>query len=284
MFQFLKDVYNYFFKSENTISLTQNSVTVQHTDKNQITLYKIMTTKHMQKYNNRYSQYNKYIYKDNISVYTFDNKHSNDIDFILKKLSMLSHDIICITNITNSLQSYYDGLNHRVIYIATFIASIMDMYYIVGSNCIFLSRLPIHNTKSYIIDELYGNYIYRITVHVNEKNINIYTVNINPSVISYLNYTNTFIANLLDDNYNKIPYIITGIANNTLYNWIMSSNTISNTSNYKASINSLLPLNNKYTSTYFVYVNSYWCNQFACIDTIIYDTQYSINTLIKLTT
>lgn len=273
MFQFLKDIYNYFFRPE----------TVTHdNNQQQLTLYKIITLKHMQKYNNRYNQYNKYIYKDNLTVYTFDNKNSNDIAALLKKLSIVSHDIICITNITNTLQSYQDGLKHQVIYTADFIARIMDMYYAIGSNCIILSRLPIHNSKAYMIDELHSNYIHRITVHINEKDINVYTVNINPSIISYSNYTTTFIANLLEDNYNKIPYIITGVATNTLYNWIMTFKPKQVSLHFTHNITYLLPLNNKYTPTYFIYLNSHWCNQFVCIDTIIYDTPYSINTLIKI--
>jgi hypothetical protein len=271
MIQFLTDIYNYIFPVKNTTT-------------QQLNLYKIMKTKHFQKYNNRYSKYNKYIYKDYISVYSIDYKQITDIYVLLQKLVLLSHDIICISSISNTLQSYNDGSKYIVIYTADFIARIMDMYYIVGNNSIILSRLPIHNHKTYITDELYNNYIQRITIYVNEKYVNIYNATIYPNVVDYSNYTNTFITNLLEDNYNKIPFIITGVINHTIYSWIMSFNkSKSKNSNVLYLIEaSLLPLKNAYTPSQFIYVNSLWCNNFIYTVNIINDTEYSLNTTIKI--
>lgn len=269
MFQFLSDIYNYFFPVKNTNSQALN-------------LYKIMKTNHFQKYNNRHNKYNKYIYKDYINVYSIDYKQITDIYVLLQKLVLLSHDVICISNINNTLQSYNDGSKYIVIYTADFIARIMDMYYVVGYNSIILSRLPIHSHKSYIIDELYNNYIQRITIYVNDKYVNIYNTNIYPSVFDYSNYTNTFINDLLEDNYNKIPCIISGVVNYTLYSWIMSLNKNKNTITLHANKSELLPLNNTYTPEYFIYVNSIWCNNFIDTVNIINDTEYSVNTTIKI--
>ncbi len=268
MFQFLKRIYRFFFPEKNTNSRP-------------LTLYQIKINNRFQKYNNRYSKYNKYIYKDYISVYTIDNAHLYiNIYLLLKKLAILSHDIICISNITNTLQYYNDGNKYMAIYTADFISRIMDMYYDVGHNCIILSRFPIHNHKTYIIDEVYNNYIQRITIYMNEKYINIYNVNVQPNVFDYSNYTNTFINNLLEDNYNKIPCIITGVINYTIYNWIMTFNKSKSDNMLYSS--ALLPLKNKYSPTYFIYVNSIWCDNFIYTVNIINDTEYSANTTIKV--
>ena len=266
MFQFLINIYNYIFHKKDKESPTA------------INLYKTMQSKKMQKFNNKHSKFNKHIYIDNLSVYSIDYKKINDIYLLLQTLSLLSYDIICISNINNELQTYNDGTKYVVIHTAQFIAQVMDMYYIAGANCIVLSRIPIHTDKTYIIDELYNNYIQRITLYVNDMYINIYNVNIQPSIFNLSNYTNTFVSNLLEDNYNKTPCIITGIINNSLYNWVMS---IVDNSYNPTNINSLLSITNKYTATQFIYLNTQWCNQLICIQRKTQDI-YGIYTIIKI--
>lgn len=305
MFQFLRNIYNYFFHAK-----TSNQA-------NAINLYGTMKAKKFQRHNNKISKFNKYIYADNLSVYSVDYKKINDLYLLLQTLSNGAYDIICITNIYNELQTYNDGVKYVVIYTAQFIAQTMDMYYTTGFNCIILSRMPIHTfctgikslsqcnatnvilnsqsrhstsvemglefsvsgtEKKFIFDELHNNYIQRITIYINDTHINIYNVNIQPTVFNYTSYTNTFVANLLEDNYNKIPCIITGIVNNSIYNWVIS--LISNNYN-TTNINTLLSLNNQCNSTQFTYVNSLWCNQLIYIQNKIQDI-YGIYTIIKI--
>lgn len=273
MFQFLIKIYNYIFQKT-----VEHLYPHPHPQPNVINLYRVLKNKHIQKYNYKYSRSNKYIYIENLTLYSIDYKKINDIYSLLQILSNGIHDIICISNIIDEIQTYNDGIKYVVTYTAHFIAHIMDMYYIVGANCIILSRIPIHSEKSYILDELYDNYIQRITLYVNETYINIYNVNIYPSVFNCLNYTNTFVANLLEDNYNKIPCIITGIINNSIYNWMLS---ILNNDNNTTNINTLLALNNKYSVTQFIYLNTQWCKQLIYIQMKTNDI-YGISTIIKI--
>jgi hypothetical protein len=237
-----------------------------------------MKAKQVQRYNNKISKFNKYIYVDNLSVYSIDYKKINNLYVLLQTLSNGVYDIICITNINNDLQTYNDGLKYVVVYTAQFIAQTMDMYYTTGCNCIILSRIPIHSEKAFILDELYNNYIQRITIYINDTYINIYNVNIHPTVFNCSSYTNTFVANLLEDNYNKIPCIITGILNNSIYNWAI---TLINNSYNPTNINALLSLNNTFNTTQFIYVNSLWCNQVIYILNKIQDI-CGIYTIIKI--
>jgi hypothetical protein len=142
----------------------------------------------------------------------------------------------------------------------------MDMYFMTGTNCIILSRLPIKEHKLYLLDEVYNNYILRISIHINDRLIHIYNVNIRPSVFECLNCTNTFVSNIIEDNYNTVPCIITGIIHNTLYNRIIAS-IGNNTAHPLKQLNRLLPLESEhqfrynYNTTQFAFVNSMWCNQ-----------------------
>lgn len=248
MFQFLKKIYDYIFPPD---SNTQNA----------ITLYNIMYFKRMQKHANKLNN----TYKDEINLFAINYKKINNIDVLLQQISVLPYDIICISNINNNIHTYFDGSRYVVTYYAEFIANLLDMYYAYNANCIILSRFPISETKQYIVDELEdGNSILRITVKVSGNNINVYNILLSSVILTNAKLTNTFFYDVLDNNYNNQPYIITGHITHNFFDLfcysVQSGRIMLGYNNIK--VTDIIPI--QYThfnnDASVFYINAKWCN------------------------
>jgi len=265
MFQFLKDGYNYFFPPASAIIQAQQ------------TAYATQIQKYLKKTNNKLAN----IYTDRIRHLTIDYSKINDIYSLLQQISAMTYDIICIVNIDTKPYTYYN-ISCTVTNNAQYIAGVMDMYYVYHGDCILLSRYPIKHTKYYILDENNGNHCMRITVKVAAINIHIYSMSLTTVDISNPKYPGLCIYDVLDDNYNTVPCIISGIIKPMIqpFNWSVSS--VYNQT--KLQITNLILAEKPawFSSTLFNYVNDIWCYN------VIYPLQqsnignYAIETFIKL--
>jgi hypothetical protein len=241
MFQFLKDVYNYFFPVTPTIHAQQ-------------TEYATQIQKYMKKTNNKLVN----VYADRIRYMTIDYSKLNDMYSLLQQISALPYDIICIVNIDTKPYTYYN-ITCTVTNNAQYIANIMDMYYVYHGDCILLSRYPIKHTKYYILDENNNNHCMRITVKIADIHIHIYCMSITTVDIVNPKYPGLCIYDVLDDNYNSVPCIISGIIKPSvqLFGWGFNTGDKQNKLQITHVIDAKTPA--WFSSTLFNYVNDIWC-------------------------